>query len=125
MSYRDSTHFNDKSPFGLHVLAWSEPKKPSRDVISFEFDEAWSEMRTEALGRPVWSYKVTNETKGSGYATEFFEGIYGEPLGVCNCPSSVPCKHIKNTLKDLLENRCPEFGERAMIEGDFMLRVRE
>lgn len=125
MGYRDTEHFNGKTPHVLNREEWKEPAKKSKDVLTFTLDETWSEMRTQALGRKVFHYHVVNETKGSEYSTEFFEGINGEPCGVCNCPSAVVCKHIKVTLKDLLENRDEEFGSRATLEGDFMLRVLE
>jgi hypothetical protein len=104
-------HFDGKSPFILSQTPWSPPKKRNRDVITVKHDPIWSDMRTEAIGRRVWSYSVTNETKGSEYSTELFEGISGEPCAVCNCPSSVVCKHLLNAMADLIENHCPEFGE--------------
>lgn len=108
---RDYPQFNDKSPFVLSRTPWSPPKKKSKDVVTVAFDEVWSEMRTEAMGRRAWCYRAINETKGHEYACELFEGISGEPCGVCNCPSSVICKHLLHAIADVVENRCPEFGE--------------
>lgn len=108
MSYE---HFEGKSPFILSQTPWSPPKKKSKDVIAVKLDPIWSEMRTEAMGRRCWHYGVVNETKYHEYQTELFEGINGEPCGVCNCPSGVVCKHLLNSMADLIENHCPEFGE--------------
>lgn len=125
MSYRRTEHFNGKSPFILSRQEWKEPAKKSKDVLALKLDEVWSEMRTQALGRKVFHFHVVNETKGSEYATELFEGINGEACGVCNCPSSVVCKHIKDCVREVLTNVDEEFGSSATLEGDFMLRVME
>lgn len=116
--------FHDKSPFILSEVRWSPPKKKSKDVITVTYDEAWSEMRTEALGdgRRAWCYNAVNETSGHEYATELFEGISGEPCGVCVCPSGVVCKHLLHSIADVLANHEPEFG--AGFGGDAMDEAR-
>ena len=116
-------HFNDKTPFILSEQPWSVPKKPNKDVIAVTLDETWSEMRTEALGRKVYYFKVYNETKAHEYTTELFEGINGEPVGRCICPAAVPCKHIKTCLRVLLERYDPTFGQ-AEKNSEFMVGMR-
>lgn len=118
----DYPRFEDKTPLILSSIAWNEPKKPSKDVIEVTLDEAWSEMRTEAMGRRVFYYAVHNATKGHDYACELFEGVEGEPCARCNCPSGVPCKHVKESLWDLLQ-REPTFGE-CHSDCDFLEGLR-
>lgn len=119
----DYPHFEDKTPIVLSQVEWREPKKPSTDVIQVSLDDAWSDMRSEAMGRRFFCYSVWNDTKAHQYACELFEGVLGEPCGRCNCPSSVPCKHMKDCLKDLLE-REPTFGE-CFADCEFLVKVRE
>lgn len=114
--------FDNKTPIILSDAPWRPPKKPSKDVIEVNLDETWSEMRTEAMGRRVFYYRVWNATKGHEYSTELFEGVRGEPVARCNCPSGVVCKHVKEALKDLLD-REPTFGE-CESTSEFMLGIR-
>lgn len=105
-------HFNGKTPFILSREPWRTPKKKKGkdDMIVVTLDPVWSEMRTEAVGRPVYYFQVYNETKAHGYTTELFEGVRGEPCANCNCPASVVCKHIISCLCKVLREVNPEFG---------------
>lgn len=105
--------FKNKTPFILSEVDYKPPSKKSKDVIEVTLDEVWSEMRTEAIGRRVWYYRTWNATKGHEYSCELFLGIRGEPCGVCNCPSAVVCKHLIESIRDLLL-REPSFGEREL-----------
>ena len=114
-------HFNGKTPFILSQEPWRTPKKKKAkdDVLSVTMDETWSQMRTEALGRPVYYFQVYNETKAHGYTTELFEGIRGEPCANCNCPAAVVCKHIISCLIKVLKDVNPEFGSSER-DSEFM-----
>ena len=119
-------HFDNKQPFILSREPYRVPKPRGRktpDVLVIKLDETWSEMRTEALGRKVWYFQVYNETRGSQYSTELFEGINGEPCGNCNCPAAVVCKHIINCCLEVLTKHDPQFGEREK-NSEFMVGLR-
>lgn len=121
---QEGVHYNEKYPFILSKIPFKPPKKKSKDVVEVTMDETWSSMRTEAVGRPVWYYKVWNATKGHEYTVELFEGIQGEPVAWCNCMASVVCKHIIECLLDLLINHCPTFGDKGP-RSEFMAGVEE
>lgn len=118
----EEMHFEDKTPLILSECPWKPPKSLLKDKVEVTLDDAWSEMRTEAMGRRMFSYRIWNESKGHEYSCELFEGIEGEPVGRCNCPSATPCKHMIHALKDLLE-REPTYGD-CQSDCEFMVGVR-
>lgn len=120
---RDYPRFEDKSPLILSDWPWKPPKTLGKDKVEVTIDEIWSEMRAEGMGRPFYVYAVESVSKGHSYSCELFEGVKGEPCGRCNCPSSIPCKHLIHSIKDLLQ-RHPEFGEAESL-SDFMVGIGE
>lgn len=121
-----TVHFDDKEPFILSREPWDPPKprrKSQPDTLSCQLDEAWSQMRTEQLGRPVFYFKVRNLTSDTEYTTELFEGVMGEPCGNCNCPSAKVCKHIIQCLIQVLTRWMPTFGE-AEERSQFMVGLK-
>lgn len=75
------------------------------------------------MGRPCYYFKVFNETRCSEYQTKLFEGVNGEPCGVCNCPSAVVCKHIIHCCLQVLSKVNPKFGENEK-GSEFMVGLR-
>jgi hypothetical protein len=99
----------DKTPFVLSAMAWREPS--ASDRLKALYDPHWSDMRSEALGRRLWYWRVENLDKpGHDYTVELFEGVNREPCAACSCIAYVVCKHILEALVWTLDIE-PTFGQ--------------
>lgn len=70
------------------------PETKSKDEIQVRFDPLAGADHFAVRFSSVYSYRVQNLTKSSGYTVFFFRAQNGSVQGQCQCVARKICKHI-------------------------------